>query len=43
MIDANTLLVTAQRKLSEAEFSLTLSILGIMKVKGDIADIVLQG
>ncbi|MFH1152621.1 MAG: TolC family protein [Pseudomonadota bacterium] len=36
MIDANTLLVTAQRKLVDAEFGLDLSILGIIRVQGEI-------
>lgn len=36
MMDANTLLVTAQRQLSDAEFNLSLSILNMLRVKGDI-------
>ena len=36
MMDANTLLVTTERKLSEADYSLTHSILKIIRTQGEI-------
>jgi len=39
MMDANTLLVKAQRNLSDAQYSRILSILGIMRTRGDIVSV----
>lgn len=39
MMDANTLLVKAQRELSDADYNCTLSVLGIMRTRGDIVSV----
>lgn len=43
MMDANTLLVKAERELSDAEYSHAFSILGIMRARGDIVAVLTAG
>ena len=43
MMDANTLLVTAERKFSDAEYQYTLSILNLIRTRGDLVDFLLSG
>ncbi len=43
MMDANTLLVTAQRKFSDAEYQYSLSILNLIRTRGDLASFLLSG
>lgn len=42
MMDANTLLVTAERKLSDADYGHSLAILAIMVARGDIVQVLTQ-
>ncbi len=42
MMDANTLLVTAQRQLSDADYGHSLAILAIMVARGDIVSVLTQ-
>ena len=43
MMDANTLLVTAQRKFSDAEYQHTLSLLNLIRTRGDLVHFLLSG
>jgi len=42
IMDANTLLVTAQRKLSDADYGLIMSILAVIRVRGDIVAVLTE-
>ncbi|MCF8044676.1 MAG: TolC family protein [Desulfarculaceae bacterium] len=43
MMDANTLLVTAERKFSDARYQHTVSILNLIRTRGDLVDFLLSG